>query len=119
MGPDAPVGRRSLLCGHSHLSASGWIASFQHRAQLPSERAGRTRNELFTCSVNAQLFLRGHAMSSLNIRLHKTFQKSAEESGKPKLRIVSNEPFSPVVSFLLGMSAGLTAATGLFVIFFR
>jgi hypothetical protein len=80
---------------------------------------GRTRNGLFTCSVNAQLFLRGHAMSSLNIRLHKTFQKSAEESGKPKLRIVSNEPFSPIASFLLGMTAGLAAATGMFVIFFR
>jgi hypothetical protein len=56
-------------------------------------------------------------MSSLNVRLHKNFQKSGEESGRAKLRIVSREPFSPVASFLLGMTAGLAAATGLFVLF--
>jgi hypothetical protein len=58
-------------------------------------------------------------MSGLNVRLHKNFQKSAEASGKPKLQIVSREPFSPVASFLLGMTAGLAAATGLFVLFLR
>jgi hypothetical protein len=80
---------------------------------------GRTRNELFTCSVNAQLLLPGHPMSSFRVRIDSAFQKSPEASGKPKLRIVSNEPFSPVASFLLGMTAGLAAATGLFAIFFR
>jgi hypothetical protein len=58
-------------------------------------------------------------MSSFRVRIDSNFQKSAEASGKPKLRIVSNEPFSPVASFLLGMTAGLAAATGLFAIFFR
>jgi hypothetical protein len=58
-------------------------------------------------------------MSSLNVRLHKNFQKSGEEPGRAKLRIVSREPFSPVASFLLGMTAGLAAAAGLFILFLR
>ena len=58
-------------------------------------------------------------MSSLGVRLHKNFQKSADGVGKPRLQIVSREPFSPVASFLLGLTAGLAAATGLFVLFLR
>ena len=58
-------------------------------------------------------------MSNLNVRLAKNFQKSAAPSGPSKLRIVSREPFSPIASFLLGLTAGLAVATGLFVIFFR
>ena len=58
-------------------------------------------------------------MSSHSVRLHKNFQKSAEPLGRSKLQIVSNEPFSPLASFMLGMTAGLAAATGLFVLFLR
>ncbi|MBV9066099.1 MAG: hypothetical protein JOZ84_09890 [Methylobacteriaceae bacterium] len=58
-------------------------------------------------------------MSTVSVRLHKNFQKSTEPPARSNLRIVSKEPFSPVASFMLGMTAGLTAATGLFVIFFR
>jgi hypothetical protein len=66
-------------------------------------------------------FLAGtHAMSSLNVGLHNHFQKStADPSERSKLQIVSREPFSAFASFLLGMSADLAAATGLFVLFLR
>ena len=58
-------------------------------------------------------------MSSHSVRLHKNFQKAAEPPARPKLQIVSKEPFSPLASFMLGMTAGLAAATGVFVLFLR
>jgi hypothetical protein len=34
-------------------------------------------------------------------------------------RIVSHEPFSPIASFLLGLTAGLQGALAVLVLFFR
>jgi hypothetical protein len=56
-------------------------------------------------------------MSSLGVTIQEQ-SKNGSPSAKPKLQIVSREPFSPVASFLLGLIAGLGGAIGLFVIFF-
>jgi hypothetical protein len=86
---------------------------------LAAGAQGRARNELFTSSVNTFFLAGTHAMSSLNVGLHNHVQKSADPSERSKLQIVSREPFSAFASFLLGMSADLAAATGLFVLFLR
>jgi len=56
-------------------------------------------------------------MPSLGVTVHQNFQEPERPSGQPKLQIVSREPFSPVASFLLGMTAGLATAAGLFAVF--
>jgi hypothetical protein len=56
-------------------------------------------------------------MSSLGVTIQEQ-SKNGSPSAKPKLQIVSREPFSAVASFLLGLIAGLGGAMGLFVIFF-
>ena len=52
-------------------------------------------------------------MPALNFSLSPQLKSPAA----PKLRIVSREPFSPIASFLLGVSSGLAAAGALFAFF--
>ena len=58
-------------------------------------------------------------MPSLTINVREEFRSASVAVSKPTFRVVSREPFSPVASFLLGLSAGLVATSGLFAIFFR
>lgn len=58
-------------------------------------------------------------MPSLSINVREEFRSASPAVSKPKFRVVSQEPFSPVASFFLGLSAGLVATSGLFAIFFR
>jgi hypothetical protein len=58
-------------------------------------------------------------VASLSVNLREEFGSASQATSKPKLRVVSREPFSPVASFFLGLSAGLVAASGLFAILFR
>jgi hypothetical protein len=58
-------------------------------------------------------------MSRLTLHFDPNFKSSRAASERANLRIVSREPFSPIASFLLGMTAGLAGALGVFVLFFR
>jgi hypothetical protein len=64
-------------------------------------------------------FAEAQAMSKLTLRFDPNFKSSGASSDRANLRIVSREPFSPIASFLLGMTAGLGGALGVFVLFFR
>lgn len=53
----------------------------------------------------------------LHLDFGQQFKSAPQGSPKPKLRIVSREPLSPVASFLLGWTAGIATALALFVTF--
>lgn len=58
----------------------------------------------------------------LHLDLGKQFKTARTPSAgtrKPKLRIVSREPFSPMASFLLGWTAGIASAGAVFLFIFH
>jgi hypothetical protein len=58
-------------------------------------------------------------MPSLGVNIQGQFNSECRSAAKPKLQIVSQEPFSSVAAFLLGLISGLGVAFGAFVILFR
>jgi hypothetical protein len=61
----------------------------------------------------------GNAMPSLGVNIQGQLNREYRSAARPKPRIVSQEPFSPVAAFLLGLISGLGVAFGVFVILFR
>jgi hypothetical protein len=66
-----------------------------------------------------QLLNKDEAMPSLGVNMQGHINKECRIAAKPKLQIVSQEPFSPVAAFLLGLISGLGAAFGFLAILFR
>jgi hypothetical protein len=59
------------------------------------------------------------AMPSVGVNIQGQLNKGCRIAAKPKMQIVSQEPFSPVAAFLLGLISGLGAAFGVVAILFR
>jgi hypothetical protein len=66
-----------------------------------------------------QLLYKDEAMPSLGVNVQGQLNKECRIAAKPKMQIVSQEPFSPVAAFLLGLISGLGAAFGFLTVFFR
>jgi hypothetical protein len=78
----------------------------------------KLRNGAFTLLDKTHSELPKSHMAKFALRVDPTFRASSS-GPNARLRVVSREPFSAVASFLLGLTAGLGVALGLFVIFFR
>ena len=58
-------------------------------------------------------------MPSLAVNIQGQTNKECRIAAKPKMQIVSQEPFSPAAAFLLGLISGLGAAFGVLAILVR
>lgn len=86
---------------------------------LPQPREPKTaRNGAFTLLDKTHFELPKSHMAKFALRFDPSFRASST-GPNARVRVVSREPFSPVASFLLGLTAGLGGALGLFVIFLR
>ncbi len=55
-------------------------------------------------------------MSRLNVNIAGQLRGAGATQQLSRLQIVNREPFSPITSFFLGMSSGVTAAISVFYI---
>jgi hypothetical protein len=58
-------------------------------------------------------------MPIFGVNIQGQLNNECRSAAKPKLQMVSEEPFSSVTAFLLGLISGLGVAFGVFVILFR
>ena len=105
-----------------HLRASSARRMSTLRLLVFSQRRVRVEtagNLLLICLAYLAASFSGNTlMSRLGFNIAQQVGSAAPQS-KPTLRVVSREPFSPIASFLLGLTAGLGAATGLFLVVLR